>query len=631
MSPGPDRAPSGRSATLADHVNGTAEWARRSTAEDRAGGDAMHIGAPPFPRRPIAFTWWVARQFPLRSLALLCLTVLGTALQSMAPYAVAGLIAVLEAGRLEALDRWFAFLVVAWLLGPLIARAYTFLNAYTGPRMRVVVKNAMFAHVIRQSTGYFTDQFAGALVQRVRRAGMVTPLLVEDALQNFASVATSLLVAGILLFQASPSYAAGFAAFALVFLGATLFMARFALVRVRRMSKAMARVTGQLADSISHHDTVRSFAGWGQEEEALHPLSEAEYRGGRDLRVALALLRVVQLALAVGFMSLITWVVLADAAAGDAGVAEVALVLTVGVQVGLGITQLGDHLLNAFEHYGELKESLDTMAVPIVDPDLPQAVPLKVTRGAIRFDNVGFSYGDGRRVFENFDLMIEPGQRVGIVGRSGAGKTTLVKLLTRRYRPRTGRILIDGQDIAKVTLESLVQAVAEVPQSTELFHRTIADNLRYGRRDAFEEEVVRAADRAGADPFIRARPRAYGAVVGERGVKLSGGERQRVAVGRAILKAAPILVLDEATSALDTETEHAIQHALEPLMAGRTVIAIAHRLSTLRAMDRVIVLEDGRIAEEGPPDSLLAGNGPFRRAWEMQRSGFGEIDPVSGD
>ena len=583
-------------------------------------GAALSGGAPPFPGTPFGFTWWLVRQVPKRAALLLAITVTGTGLQSLAPYAVGGLIDAVEQALWEAVPVWFVLLVLAWLVGPLITRFYTLANAFTMTRMRAIGDRALFAHTIGQATRFFSDNFVGSISQRIRRGANTAPQLFEAVVSPMARFLTSVTVAAILLAVAAGQYALGFLAFAVVFVAVTVPMARLVVKRTQAHALARSRVTGRIADGVANADVIRSFAAWRLEELGLEPLSEAEYRCARDVRISLTLMRVAQLCLSVGFMSLIVWIALAAAQAGGTTPGEIAMILTVGVQLGVAITQLGDDVLSVFEHVGELGDSLDALSAPHEIPDAPDAVPLAPGPGGVEFDDLTFHYPDGTTVFRNLGLRIQPGERVGIVGRSGAGKSTLVRLLTRRHVPTAGVIRVDGQDLAQVTRVSLCRAIGEVPQTTEMFHRSIRDNVGYGRPDATAEDVERAARDAGAHGFILDRPNGYEAVVGEKGVKLSGGERQRIAVARAFLKDAPILLLDEATSSLDTETEIALQSALWRLMHGRTVVAIAHRLSTLRAMDRIVVLDEGVIVEEGRPADLIATSGAFARAWQLQHN-----------
>jgi ATP-binding cassette subfamily B multidrug efflux pump len=333
-----------------------------------------------------------------------------------------------------------------------------------------------------------------------------------------------------------------------------------------------------------------------------------------------------------GALALLLWT------RGQVSVGTVAMALPLAWQIVNISGWVAWQVTAIFENIGVVQEGMMTIARPITLTDQPQAQALAVTRGEIAFEDVRFHYGrtiaareEGRphphAVLEGFSLTVRPGEKVGLVGRSGAGKSTVVNLLLRFFDLEGGRILIDGQDIAAVTQESLRAQIAVVTQDTSLLHRSIRDNIRYGRPDSSDAEVIAAARLAHADEFIRdlvdwKERRGYDAQVGERGVKLSGGQRQRIAIARVILRNAPVLVLDEATSALDSEVEAAIQSSLGTLMAGKTVIAIAHRLSTIARMDRLVVLDRGRIAEQGTHDELLRRNGHYAALWQRQSGGF---------
>lgn len=306
---------------------------------------------------------------------------------------------------------------------------------------------------------------------------------------------------------------------------------------------------------------------------------------------------------------------------GGVTTGEFVLVASLIAQMSGTLIFIGRAFNSTSRTIGEIKEGFDELLVPFEITDAHDALPLAVRKGEIAWENVTFKY-DSNTVFDQFNLTITPGQRVGLVGSSGAGKTTFVSLLLRQHELTGGAITIDGQNIAEVTQDSLRQAIAVVPQEPALFHRTIKENIAYGKPDATEEEIIEVAKKAQAHDFISALPEGYTTLVGERGVKLSGGQKQRVAIARAMLKDAPILVLDEATSALDSESEVAIQKALHTLMAGKTVIAIAHRLSTLREMDRIIVLEAGKIIEDGTHETLKEYGGTYQRLWDHQAGGF---------
>ncbi|WP_404379158.1 ABC transporter ATP-binding protein [Caenispirillum salinarum] len=519
---------------------------------------------PPFPATPFSFTWWVVRRFvPGRAAALLVIIIVSTALQAVTPYVLGRFVDTLEAVSEGLADR-----------------------------------------------DAVTDLFVQA-----------APNLFESIVLPFSRVAVTMVVAGVLLWTAQPSYAYAFAGFAAVFIVVSVVMARHVGAVIERLARARSMVSGRIADIIGGNALVRSFTGETFERRTLAPLVEEEYRRARHARFAFTAMRMGQLVLSVGFMSVLTWHALQAAMAGAMSAGTVAMILAVGLQLTMSITMLGDDILDAFEQVGNLQESLAALARPRDLVDAPDAVALPDGGGRVQFRDVTFRYGGrsgGTAVVKGITLAVEPGDRVGLVGYSGAGKSTLLKLLTRQYDVDQGAVTVGGRDVRSITQGSLRRCFAEVSQATDLFHRSIRDNIRYGRPDASDAEVEAAARAACCHEFIIARPGGYDAIVGERGVKLSGGERQRIAIARAILKDAPILLLDEATASLDSESEALIQQALEVLVRGRTVIAIAHRLSTIASMDRIIVLHHGRIVEQGSHAALLARNGRYADLWRRQ-------------
>jgi ATP-binding cassette subfamily B multidrug efflux pump len=393
------------------------------------------------------------------------------------------------------------------------------------------------------------------------------------------------------------------------------------------MSEARSMLTGRIVDSYTNILTVKLFAR-SREEDAYVGDAVRHHTGMFQAQQRLVTL------FALTLSCLNASLVVATAAfaivlnlRGLIGVGTVAMALPLTWQIVNISGWVAFQITAIFENVGVVQEGIQTIARPHELTDRPDAKPLLVARGAIDFRDVSFGYGQERGVIQDLTLAVAPGEKIGLVGPSGAGKSTLVNLLLRFFELEGGRIEIDGQDIAKVTQESLRAAIAVVTQDTSLLHRSIADNIRYGRPQASDEEVHIAAERAKATDFIKdlvdwRHRTGFESQVGERGVKLSGGQRQRIAIARVILKDAPILVLDEATSALDSEVESAIQASLDTLMQGKTVIAIAHRLSTIARMDRLVILDRGRIVEQGSHAELLEANGLYARMWKRQSGGF---------
>src|SRR5438874_6606660 len=485
-------------------------------------------------------------------------------------------------------------------------------------------------HVVRQGWTFFQNDFAGRIAARVMQTG---PALRESVVLSIIGI-WYILVFGVIAigllsaadWRLSLPIVAWFVLYVIV-LGRFLPQMR---ERSRAMSEMRSVLTGKIVDSYTNILTVKLFARAREEDafvrEAVDEHTEtwrAQQRigtlWGLSLEVMNALLMV-----GTGVLAIVLW------RSGHIAVGTVATAIPMAWQLNNMSGTIAQQIANIFDDLGQVQDGMRSIAVERQMPDLPGSVELPRITGAIRFERVSFDYGRMPRrggVLHELDLDIAPGERVGLIGRSGAGKSTLVHLLLGFYRPESGRILIDGRDIAELTQESLRAQVGMVTQDTSLLHRSIRDNIRYGRPEASEAEIVDAARRANAIEFIEGLEdwhgrTAFDAHVGERGVKLSGGQRQRIALARVILKNAPILVLDEATSALDSEVEAAIQEQLAELMERRTVIAIAHRLSTICRMDRLVVLDRGRIVEEGCHDELLASDGAYAALWRRQSGGF---------
>ena len=482
-------------------------------------------------------------------------------------------------------------------------------------------------YVVRQSWAFFQNDFAGRIANRVMQTG---PAIRETLVALITSV-WYILVYGtsalILLSSADPVLALPVV---LWFFG-YLVMLRVLVPRMRDRSKAVSEgrsmLTGRIVDSYTNILTVKLFARAREEDayvrDAIDQHTELFYRSLRLntlFSFCLSTLNAMMVT-GTGGLALVLWT------QGKVEVGTVAMALPLAWQIVNVAGWVALQVTSIFENIGVIQEGMMTIARPIALIDRPDAPSLDVTRGEIVFEDVRFGYGRETGVIDGLTLTVKPGEKIGLIGRSGAGKSTVVNLLLRFFDLEGGRILIDGQDIAAVTQESLRAQISMVTQDTSLLHRSIGDNIRYGRPQATDAEVVAAAKLAHAHEFILEledwkQRRGYPAQVGERGVKLSGGQRQRIAIARVILKNAPILVLDEATSALDSEVEAAIQSSLDTLMAGKTVIAIAHRLSTIARMDRLIVLDRGRIVEQGTHHELLQHGGHYAALWQRQSGGF---------
>jgi ATP-binding cassette subfamily B multidrug efflux pump len=591
------------------------------------------------PRALAKFYWHFMRQTPGLIVALFIAGLIVALLDTLIPVFIGHIAALLAAKTPQTLLRDSGTQLIAMAAALLILRPaallaqYLVTNQAIAPGMTNLIRWQSHWHVVRQSWTFFQNDFAGRIANRVMQAG---PALRESVVQSINAVWYIFVYGGsaILLLARVDWHLA--IPIMLWFVGYALLLRGFVpemRERSRRMSEVRSNLTGRVVDSYTNILTVKLFARAKDEDEFVRESVDEhtdtfhhQLRLITLLSLSLSLLNAAMM-VGTGAIAIFAW------RAGHVPIATVATALPLAWQISNMSGWVAQNITGIFENVGIVQDGMRSIAVPRQMADDEAAIPLEFRAGKIRFEHVDFDYGRTRRegerggVLRDLDLAIAPGERIGLIGRSGAGKSTLVNLLLKFHEPRSGRILIDDQDIAFVTQESLRAQIGMVTQDTSLLHRSIRENLRYGRPSATEDDVIAAATQAHALDFIEELQdwqgrRGFDAHVGERGVKLSGGQRQRIAIARVILKNAPILVLDEATSALDSEVEAAIQEQLDDLMQGRTVIAIAHRLSTIARMDRLAVIDQGHIIEHGTHAALLARNGAYAALWHRQSGGF---------
>jgi ATP-binding cassette subfamily B protein len=566
-----------------------------------------------YARRPFSFVLRYLHRRRAAHAVILSAVVAAVACSVGTQYGVKNLVDSLTAGPSHAGSVWLAFAFLMSLIAAdnLLWRVASWIASFTFVGVTGDLRRDMFRHLTGHAPSYFSDRLPGMLTSRITATSNAVFTVENMFVWNVLPPCVATISAIFLIGTVSVAMSAGLIVIAGIMLVAMFRMAAAGKPLHDDFADKAAAVDGEMVDVISNMPLVRAFCGLSYEHDRFDATVERELDArGRSLRYLEKVRLTHAVVTVVLTIALLAWVITLWQH-GAATTGDVVLVCTLGLSILSATRDLAVALVDVTQHVARLTEAIATLLLPHELKDHPEAEPLIRNGAAVGFNNVAFHYPGGVQVFEKFSLRIQAGQRLGLVGHSGGGKSSLFMLLQRFYDVQSGSITIDGQDISRVTQQSLREAISVVPQDISLFHRSIMENIRYGRPNASDDEVLRAAIAARCD-FIENLPEGMATIVGDRGIKVSGGQRQRIAIARAFLKDAPILLLDEATAALDSESEEAVREALSRLMRGRTVIAIAHRLATLRNFDRVVVLQGGRIIEDGPPDILVQGRGPYR-------------------
>ena len=577
-------------------------------------------------KTPFRYLWHYIRIFKLLVVSVLALNFLSQLCGQVYPLYLAKIYSTAagEVGTPDYWDKIVGFALAAFVLGlgkVIFFDVTMFIAARILPQVRTLVIRDSFDYVNRHSIAYFTQEMSGNISNKVTQLNTGVLDGFNEFMMSTSMVMYVLIAIGILSFMNVWFFAAMMLWLALIVL-VSWKLGQKRSVLSRETSRRQSLANGVIVDSLANYSEIKSFANFRFERlnlikhlRILRRAENVEQKAKAWIHLAQNLFAVVSM---LGFMFLSIWIFRRGAIDTTGFIYANSLCAMIAGMV----FQLTWVYSNVMRIHGQLKSALDTLAVEPGLKDLPNAADIRAVKAEIEFDGVSFAYAGRENLFENLNLTIKAGEKVGLVGHSGSGKSTFIKLIARYYDTTAGSIKVNGTDIRDVRQDSLHRLISAIPQDVCLFNRSLFDNIRYGRTNATEEEVYLAARQAGADEFIRAFPGGYQTKVGDRGVVLSGGERQRIAIARAILKNAPILIFDEATSALDSQSEKHIQKSLVRLMKNKTVIAIAHRLSTLREMDRILVFDKGHIVEQGTHLSLLRKKGLYYKLYNMQVDGF---------
>ncbi|QLE57302.1 ABC transporter ATP-binding protein [Nostoc sp. TCL26-01] len=593
--------------------------------------------APNLPDTPFRFICYFVNQFRWWYLLMVILEALHATCGIMLPYAIGEIIRTVTRSPgnnkpiLDAISQPL-ILFTALSIGEVVfGRSAGLLQTILHPVHRQHIVRSLYAYLQHHSHRYLSSSFAGALAHRIAETSLGVTQTMQMLITEFMSVIIVHMVATILLYRAYPPLAAFVGLWAVLFISVSFWLATRCRVYSRKAAAARSETTGIIVDAVTNLSSSRLFARLGFERRYLNEQLRQELKEVRKSNwyserirwfqfISAAILKIGTL-----YYSVSLW------SQGLIATADFVVATSLSLLIISEARNLSRRFIEFFEHIGNVANGVLTIVQPHELIDREQAIAHSITQGKIEFRQVNFNYTDGKNVFENLSITIQSGERVGLVGFSGSGKSTFVNLILRLFDPQSGQILIDGVDIRDMTQDALHAQISLIPQDPSLFHRTLMENIRYGRIDATDEQVIAAARKAYAHDFITQIKEGYHSLVGERGVKLSGGQRQRIAIARVILKDAPILILDEATSSLDSITEKAIQDTLDLAMNGKTVIVVAHRLSTIAHLDRILVFDRGRIVEDGNHTQLLARGGAYYRLWKMQAGGFLPVEATNHD
>lgn len=579
------------------------------------------------PNTFIKFLWYFAKKYKLCLFGFIMIEIIWASTLSLIPYALKLIIDRVSSwegkGSLFS-ELTFPALLYVSLFSSIecIFRFSDWLVIKTYPNMQYKIKEEVFNYAENHSYNYFQNNFAGSLANKINDLAKSTPNVISRIIDHFLSRVLSLTIGTATLFFVCPYFAAVLLLWSIIFLSGSIILSKKAQKYAEIFSEARSTVVGKIVDSLGNILNVKLFAQEKYENKYLRKYLEDSASKERQALWYLLKIKTFYTISTIFLLSSMMWLLIHERQHNNTTVGDFALVLTLTMGLIDELCFMVKQLVPFSEEVGTCQQALSIISPKHDIVDIADAKPLKISKGQIIFDKVHFQYKKGQSVFTDKSIIINAGERVGLVGFSGSGKSTFVNLILRFFDVDSGKILIDGQDIKTVTQESLRSQIAMIPQDPVLFHRSLAENISYGCLDASEEEIIAASKKAHCHEFIEKLQGKYQSLVGERGVKLSGGQRQRVAIARAILKNAPILILDEATSSLDSVTENYIQESLVELMEQRTTLVIAHRLSTLFHMNRILVFSEGKIIEDGTHAELLNLNGHYAKLWDMQVGGF---------